>query len=218
MTTLRHINDSTGIRLTLAAAVGVLAGLLAFLTHLGLESLLIGWDVAVITFVVWVYAIIVPLDARETARYAGREDPSTVGSNFILLLASFASLAAVGAALVDAHAAHGVSVFFLTGISIVSIILSWLLIHTIFTLHYARIYYNDRIEGSIDFNQSAKPTYTDFIYVAFTVGMTYQIADTSITGSALRLIVIRHALLSYVFGTVIVATTVSVIAGLGSSS
>lgn len=217
MNTLRKINETTVIRLSIAALVGILAGLGTFAIGLGREALLIGYDAAVLFFMVWAYAIILPMDQARTARYAVREDPSSVGSNLILILASFASIAAVGSALFEARNNQAVShVALLTTISLVSIILSWFLIHTIFTLHYARLYYSRELAGSIDFGPDHKPTYWDFLYVGFTVGMTYQIADTTVTGTALRKTVIRHALLSYVFGTVIVATTVSVIAGLGS--
>lgn len=217
MNTLRTINETTVIRLIIAAAVGILAGLGALAAGLGREALLLGFDTAVLTFIIWQYLIILPMNPGRTAEYAVREDPSTVGSNLILILASFASIAAVGSALFEAHNNQNTShVALLTAISLVSIVLSWLLIHTIFTLHYARLYYTKGIDGSIDFGHGHKPTYWDFVYVGFTVGMTYQLSDTSVTGTTLRRTVIRHALLSYVFGTVIVATTVSIIAGLGS--
>lgn len=219
MNTLRRINETTILRLIIAAIVGVLGGTLAFALGLGREALLLGYDAAVLTFIVWAYAIILPMSPARTAEYAVREDPSRVGSNLILILASFASIAAVGTALVEAGNKTDVThAVLLTGISLLSIILSWFLIHTIFTLHYARIYHTRHIDGTLDFGPHHKPTYWDFMYVAFTVGMTYQLSDTTATGTAFRKTIIRHALVSYVFGTVIVATTVSVIAGLGSGS
>jgi uncharacterized membrane protein len=87
-------------------------------------------------------------------------------------------------------------------------------VHTIFTLRYARLYYTGRDEG-VDFNQDDPPSYADFAYLAFTVGMTFQVSDTQITHHAMRAAILRHALLSYLFGTVIVATTINLVAGLG---
>jgi len=91
------------------------------------------------------------------------------------------------------------------------------LIHTIYTLRYATIYYSRQTDGSVDFRHDPQPPYSDFAYLAFTIGMTYQVSDTDLTGTDFRKTVLRHALLAYLFGTVIVATTISLIAGLGSS-
>lgn len=153
---------------------------------------------------------------ERTSEFALREDPGRVGVDVILILASIASLGAVGYALFEAHATNDNGLqLLLTLISLFSVVVSWILVHTIYALRYARFYYSKEIDGTIDFNKDHKPAYSDFIYVAFTVGMTYQISDTNIIGTEFRKTVLRHAILSYVFGTVIVATTISLIAGLG---
>ena len=72
--------------------------------------------------------------------------------------------------------------------------------------------------GGVDFNQSASPRYLDFAYLAFTIGMTFQVSDTDLQTSAIRATALRHALLSFLFGAIIVATTVNLVAGLGASS
>lgn len=79
---------------------------------------------------------------------------------------------------------------------------------------YAELYYDDE-PGGIDFGDSHLPAYSDFAYLAFTVGMTFQVSDTEVTGSMLRKAVLRQALLSYVFGAVIIATLINLVAGLG---
>ena len=83
---------------------------------------------------------------------------------------------------------------------------------TVYTLRYGELYYVD--DGGIDFNQDEPPTYRDFAYLAFTIGMTYQVSDTNITDPRLRAAVLRHGLLSFVFGTAIIATMINVVAGL----
>jgi uncharacterized membrane protein len=80
-------------------------------------------------------------------------------------------------------------------------------------LRYARLYYTEPI-GGVDFNADDKPSYTDFAYLAFTIGMTFQVSDTALSSRAIRSAALRHALLSYLFGTVILATTVNFVAGL----
>jgi uncharacterized membrane protein len=66
----------------------------------------------------------------------------------------------------------------------------------------------------VDFNQDAPPRYTDFAYMAFTIGMTFQVSDTQLTSAEVRAAALRHALLSYLFGSVILAATINLLAGL----
>jgi uncharacterized membrane protein len=86
-------------------------------------------------------------------------------------------------------------------------------VHTVFTLRYARLYYLDE-DGGIDFNEADPPRYSDFAYLAFTIGMTFQVSDTDIQDKTIRATILRHMWLSYVFGAVIVAITINLIAGL----
>lgn len=217
MNSIQRINQSSSTRLLIALLSGVIAALISFTIQAGILSVLIGWEIAVIVFILWIWLIIWPMDHQRTAEFAQHEDPGRVGVDILLILASIASLGAVGYALFEAHTSHNSgNGLIITLISLLSVVVSWVLIHTIYSLRYARFYFSKEINGSIDFNGGHKPAYSDFIYVAFTIGMTYQIADTSVSGTGFRKIVLRHAILSYVFGTVIVATTISLIAGLGS--
>jgi uncharacterized membrane protein len=90
------------------------------------------------------------------------------------------------------------------------------LVHTVFALRYAHIYYTPP-KGGIDFKMEPEPDYRDFAYTAFTIWMTFQVSDTDITQPVMRRAVLRHALLAFLFGSVILATTVNVIAGLLNS-
>jgi len=92
---------------------------------------------------------------------------------------------------------------------------SWLVVHTLFTLRYARLYHSTG--GGVDFNQDDPPRYLDFAYLAFTIGMTFQVSDTNLTSPAIRAAALRHALLSYLFGAVILATSVNFIVNLSNS-
>ena len=88
--------------------------------------------------------------------------------------------------------------------------LSWTVINLVYTMRYARMHYMYR--GGFAFDE--EPSYRDFAYVALTIGMTYQVADTAIRDRRTRRTVLTHALLSYVFGVVIVAGAINLIAGL----
>ncbi len=103
----------------------------------------------------------------------------------------------------------------LEAFGVATIVCSWLLVHTVFALRYAHVYYTEP-EGGIDYKSKGqeRPDYLDFAYTAFTVGMTFQVSDTDITRREMRRQVLRHALISFLFGAVILATTVNVIAGL----
>lgn len=87
------------------------------------------------------------------------------------------------------------------------------MVHTVFALRYAGLYYSGP-DGGVNFNDNEKPAYADFAYLAFTIGMTYQVSDTALTTRAVRHTALRHALLSYLLGTVIIAATINLAAGL----
>ncbi len=178
---------------------------------------LVGWDVGVFVFVLWAILTTFRLDAANTGGLASSEVPGRVPVDLAMIAAALASLAAVGMTLIDASDEKGSEKTALVVTGVVSVFLSWLLVHVIYTLIYARLYYDEGgPKGGVDFNEDgADPSYMDFAYLAFTVGMTFQVSDTSIASKRIRRAVLHHATLSYLFGTVIVATTVNFVAGLG---
>jgi uncharacterized membrane protein len=153
------------------------------------------------------------MSASETKSHAEREDPSIRMSELIVLAAGVALLAAVGLVLIKAGHSTGVTKAYLIALGILSVALSWAMVHTVFTLRYARAYYA-RPQGGIDFNESDPPTYLDFAYLALTIGMTFQVSDTNLTSKPIRRIALTHAALSYLFGAVIVALVINVVATL----
>ena len=96
--------------------------------------------------------------------------------------------------------------------ALASVALAWSSIHTVYALRYARLYYSPP-EGGIDFHDDA-PSYADFAYLALTIGMTFQVSDTNLTGKRVRRTALHHALTSYVFGAMILAVTVNLVAPL----
>jgi uncharacterized membrane protein len=171
-------------------------------------GLVVGWAAACLLYVAWVWLLIGHMDATETASHARREDPARGVSDTLILIASIASLVAVAMMLLESRGASEARSGALAATALAGVALSWLLVHTLFTLRYAAQYFAGEVRD-IDFNTDAPPRFVDFAYVAFSVGMTFQISDTNLLTSELRGIVLRHALLSYVFGTVVVATTIN---------
>ncbi len=174
-------------------------------------AVLIGWDVMAVTFLLGVWLIAWRLDPEATQRRATRLDPSRGVSDGLVLSAGVAILAAVAFALVRAGGAHGGMKAFLLGIGLASVVLSWLSVHTVFTLIYARQYYGNEV-GGIDFNEEDGPNYVDFAYLAFTIGMTFQVSDTNLTAKSIRRTALQHALVSYLFGAVIIALVINIVA------
>ena len=208
---------STGFRLAVSAAVGVIAAVVVFVAGAVKYAPAVGWDVAAVTLLLWVWMTVWPMGPEQTARHATREDPSRQVGDPLLLGAAVVSLAAVGFFLIQASSAKGSSQDVLAGVGVATVALSWLVVHTRFTLSHASLYYGGT-DGGVDFNQSVRPRYSDFAYLAFTIGMTFQVPDTDLQTTAIRATALRHALLSYLFGAVILATTINLVAGLASSS
>ena len=178
-------------------------------------ALLVGWDVAAAVLIGWVWLSIWRLDHSDTRDLASTEDDFEPTAHVIPILASLASLVGSAFALLRASQESGMVEAAITGLATLTVVLSWLAVNTSYTLRYARLYYVQG--GGIDFNESDAPDYRDFAYVAFTLGMTYQVSDTAIRSKVIRRAVLRHGLLSYVFGTAVVAVTINVVAGLLSA-
>jgi uncharacterized membrane protein len=200
-------------RVAVGTVVGVAAGAIVSLWTIWQAAILIGWDVSVTTFLVWIWFALWGMSAKETRTHANREDPSMHLSEVLWLSAGVAVLAAVGLLLLRAGSATGGNKAYLITLGVVSVALSWTLVHTVFTLRYARAYYGPPV-GGIDFNEDDPPTYPDFAYLAVTIGMTFQVSDTSLTTKQIRRIALGHALLSYLFGAVVVALVINVVSSL----
>jgi uncharacterized membrane protein len=201
--------------LLVSGAIGVVAGVAVAAIGSPRFGALLGWDVAAILYLAWVWVKIAPLGQKETARLAEREDPTRATADVLVLSAATASLVAVAAILARVGALDTTAqlAHFMLGLG--SVVLSWGVVHTIFTLRYARMYYEDD-DGGVDFNEREPPRYTDFAYLSFTIGMTFQVSDTDLQTKEFRRVALRHALLSFVFGTGIFATTINLVASLTS--
>ena len=171
------------------------------------------WGVAARLIGLAIWPQILRMDAARTKANARDEDFSRVSADLVLLVASVASLIAIFYLVDEAGQRHGVAKLVLAILAVTVVVLSWLLVQTVYTVRYGDLYYGDPI-GGIDFNDGGDPDYHDFLYLAFTIGMTYQVSDTNLGTKALRRTAIRHAFLSFVFVTVILAVTINVVASL----
>ena len=208
-----HPSMSERNKLGAAVIVGGVGAVIAVFTSPWQAVPLLFWIAAALTWVGSVWVTVLRLDAGAASRYATRDDPHGATANTLLLCASVAALGAVILGILKAaHISGGEKILMLAS-GIGAIISSWGMVHTVFTLRYAGMYYTGP-DGGVDFNEKEKPVYADFAYLAFTIGMTYQVSDTSLTTKAFRHTALRHALLSYLLGTVIIAATINLAAGL----
>jgi len=206
VTSARH---TPAVRVLGAAIVGLVAGMLASVTF-GWFSVLIGWDALALTYLVWTWSVLWPFDADRTAAHAEFEEPGRRTVFTLILVGALASLVGVGLLLAKARPHHFAALT--PAIAVGSVVISWFAVHTLFALTYAKIYFREKPVGGIDFNTEAPPRYSDFAYVAYAVGMSFAISDTNLTSSRMRAAALKHGLLSYLFGSVIVASVVNLIA------
>jgi uncharacterized membrane protein len=203
-------------RALVAIALGAVSGVVAGLTLPWQAAILASWVVTAVITVLWVYLTARRFTPEETQRFASREDDSRLSAELLLLSASLASLVGVGFDLHKASQEDVTTKVLLVLLGLLTVVASWCVVHMVFLLRYAHEYYSQDEVGGIDFNEGAefRPDYRDFAYFALTVGMTWQVSDTSITARRIRRTALQHALLSYVFGAVILATLINVIASL----
>ena len=220
-----NTNAPASRRVSVSTAVGIVAGVLVGLLTEWFYAAAAAFDVAALLFLLWTWLAVGRMDAAQSAAHATREDPTRRVTRLIVLAACVASLGGVGVLLVRAASEHGAQRAGVAALGLASVALSWFVVHGLFTLHYAEQYYGGGGDparpgsgkaGGIDFGLDAPPRYGDFAYLAFTVGMTYQLSDTPVTTQALRASVLRHALLSYVFGALIIGASVNFVVSLAS--
>jgi uncharacterized membrane protein len=209
----RRAFTSARTKLLVSLGAAIAGGAAAAVAGAGRAVPLIGWDILALVYGGWVWSTVWKLDAASAEDHAKREDPSRDLADLMLLSAAVASLIAVGVVLLAAGGASGNVKYLQAGLALVSVFVSWALIHTVFTLKYARLYYLGT-PGGIDFNGTGAPDYPDFAYLAFTIGMTFQVSDTSIESRQIRRTALRHSWLSFPMVAVIIATSINLVSGL----
>lgn len=201
-------------RLLLALASAELAFLI--LSDYDLEfRALAAWDAGIFCFLLLVWAMMIGSDADQTRDRAQRQEVDHQAVFLLVVFAAFTSLFVISTVL----AKHKDTLTPEVWLSIGAVCGSWVLMHTMFTLHYAVFYYRPLLgesdyQGGLEFSSAAAPCYLDFVYFTFTLGMTSQTSDTSITAPAMRRLALGHTIVSFFFYSVILALTVSIISGL----
>lgn len=215
-------------RLGVSAGAGAAAGLGAALLPVGgwLIDVLVGVTVGLLVSSLWVMRLIFTLDSEGTAEHFRGVDGSRREVELLSLAAAVLALVGVGVLLTEGQDRTASVV-----VGTAAVVAGWLTVHTTYTLSYAKHWVAEE-PGCIDFPDDAArgpsdgaagdagpvrtPPLSEFGYTAFSVGMTYQISDTTLKSPAIRRLVFRHSLVAFVFGTVVLASALNVVIGLAS--
>lgn len=184
------------------------------------SRVMLAWDVFSVFLLSLYWFIFYTTPAAHIRKLAAVEDTSRVIIFVITLICTTASMLAVILLLTAKHDSSSLKVLHLS-IAIIGMVLSWSLVHTIFAVRYAHMYYADHETksnthaGGLEFPDEEKPDFVDFAYFSFVLGMTFQVSDVSISARKIRRMVLWHSLISFGYNAVIIALTINVIAGLG---
>ena len=175
-----------------------------------LLGVLVGIVATAATFVLTGWWALWPMDAESTSSHARRDEFEPRLEEVVVVAWALGGLIAVTLLLLLSRTNERSLVALL---ALAGVAMSWAGLHLLYAARYAYLYYSE-VPGGIDFNGDESPAYRDFLYFSYNLGMTYQVSDTDVSSRTIRTVVLRHCLLSYAFGTVILATTINLIAGI----
>ena len=203
-------------RLFSSAAIGLACAAVLYLatTWRPPTRLLVAWDVGVAMYLALVFVMMIRSSVRDIRVRASQED---AGQLTILVLTVAAGVASLGAILVHLTRTSGPRSAAQIGLVVATILLSWAFIHVMFALHYAHEFYgeDEGPAGGLAFpNRDDAPDYWDFVYVAFTIGMTAEVSDVSITSKEIRRTVMAHGIVSFLFNVALLALTINLASGI----
>ncbi|MCB2380287.1 DUF1345 domain-containing protein [Hymenobacter sp. BT635] len=220
---LQHhlLNLTAPQRLLLAAGAAGLCWALLPGTLLPATRLVAAWNLFCLATLALLWAGTHRADAAHIRRMATRQDPGRTWTFVAVLVGSAASLLAVVFLLTNLPTMQGREVAVHVALSAGAVVGAWLLVHSVFALRYAHIYFSENQAtdppdtlGGLEFAGAPPASYWDFAYFAFVVGMTAQTADVTVSSTRMRRLVMLHGLLAFAFNTSIVALTINLLAGI----
>lgn len=195
-----------------AAVVGSVVAVIAAVLGVPELSPLLGWATAAAVFLTWAWSRAWPADPARTQALARHEDRSRKLVDSLIIVATFLSLVLVVLALVRSQEKDVIGSASAI-LAVVGVVAAWALINTVYAFKYARMYYLDD-HHRFDFDQDEEPSYSDFAFTAFSIGMAYSASSITQSSTPSRRVAMGHALLSYFFGTFVVAVAINLITGL----
>jgi uncharacterized membrane protein len=173
--------------------------------------MLVGWDIGVAAYLGLAAAMMAKSPATEIRRHSAAQDEGAFALMVLSIVTAMISLAAIFLQLASGGADR--PDLWSHVLAMVTVVLSWAFLHTIFALHYAHDFYGDgKRANGLKFPDDSKPDYWDFVYFSFVIGMTFQVSDVQVTNKWIRRSVAAHGVLSFFFTTTVVALTVNMAA------
>jgi uncharacterized membrane protein len=207
-----RVRISAKLRLVAALVVGATVGVVVGRLDTAPLGVLVGITATATVVVAIGWVVLWPLDAAGTEQNAGREDFSHLVDELVVVAAALSGLGGIVVLLLGHDMADGNAA---AAVALLGVFMAWAELHLMYASRYAHLYYTPPV-GGIDFDPDDagyRPAFRDFLYFSYNLGMTYQVSDTAVTGPKLRSVVLRHCLLSYLFGAAILATTINLVAG-----
>lgn len=213
---------SATIRLLIAMASAVIAFFVTTSKSSSVQFMSVWISFAAVNLILF-WITIITANPEEIKRIARKQDSSRALIFLVVIIASFISLFAIILLLRILPNANESGYYYHLALSVISVISSWILIHTIFTFRYAHLFYTSKAEddgiqkehvGGLLFLNDQEPDYLDFAYFAFVIGMTFQVSDVQVSSSNIRRMTLLHGLLSFGYNTIILALSINIISGL----
>lgn len=200
----------------IALAIGFVVAILTSQHMRPMVRVLVGWDTTVWSYLVLIWAHMAAADAGRVRDSARRDDENAGVVLFVICLATIASIAAIVLELASAKGTAGASTvwhYALTGLTLMG---AWFLIPTIFTQHYARLYYDTDVQETplLFPDHSLEPNYWDLLYFSFTIAVASQTSDVVLRSRPIRRAALAQSVLSFYFNVAVLGLCVNIAAGL----
>jgi len=210
-------NQFAGTRLTIAGVAGVAAFYLWPLTWpLAMRSA-IGWDLGVALFLALTSLAVGDASPERLRRRASQQDSKMWIILAIIVVAAATSLGSLAFVMQKAPEGGGPSLTTRILVASLTLIISWIFVHSTFAIRYAHYFYGDpepkgRRRGGLAFPGVENPDFWDFVYYSFVVGMTCQVSDVQVTSRSMRRLTLAHGVLSFFFNAGVLALAVNILA------
>jgi uncharacterized membrane protein len=209
------------LKIAITGSLGILAAIIArFIPVTEHHHLLIGWDVGAVAYLIWLWRVFLGADERDIRARSPELDERAGVLLMIVLVLIAVSLAGIGDALFAARHFTPQDKTISAGLVALTLMLGWLMLQSVFTAHYAHRHFVEtgrNKDFGFGFPGERPTTYLDFFYLAFSVGATFQVSDTSVGSSRLRKLVTAHAAAAYIYNTAILAVGINLLAGFVTS-
>jgi uncharacterized membrane protein len=180
-----------------------------------LARVLVSWNGGATLFLVWVFVWMSRCSAEQLYLRFKEEDETAAIMLVTVICAALLSLVAIVLLLSTVRQVAGVERAMHVGLAALTVVSSWLLVPTMFTLHYADAFYSATDEDRpLLFPQTLRPVFWDFAYFSFTIAAACQTADVSTANTSIRKTVLAHSIVAFVFNASILGFAVNVSAGL----